>query len=70
MSVLDGLNDEKLAKIASAVRKWSMALDRVGLSPLRHITVSELDAVMNLMAAFPDTERATTDDEQVNSNEG
>jgi len=70
MSVLDGLNDEKLALIASAARKWAAALDQAGLYPMRHITVSELGALTDLMAAFP-TERAMGNGgEQVDSTQG
>lgn len=69
MSIQDQLTDEKLAKIASAARKWALALDHAGLYPLRHVTVSELAAVNDLMAAFPENERAMDNDGQVDRTE-
>ena len=68
MSAIDGLTDEQLALIASAVRKWTNALDQAGLYPMRHVTVSELHAVTNLMAAYP-TERPVDNGSQLDSPE-
>jgi len=71
MSIFDGLNDEKLALIASALRKWSNALHQAGLNPMMHVTRAEIAAVTDLMAAFPEDERAMDNDgEQVDSFEG
>ena len=70
MSVLDGLNDEKLALIASAVRKWATAIDHAGLNPMMHVTVSELGALTNLMAAYPEERTMGNGGEQVDSSEG
>ena len=61
MSILDGLNDDKLALIASALRKWSNALDHAGLNPMMHVTDAETGVVTELISAFP-TERAVADD--------
>ena len=56
MSILDSMDENKLAMIASAIRKWTSQLDHAGLPPMNMVSQGEADAVLDLMAAFPNAE--------------
>ena len=53
MSILDSMTENKLAHIASAIRKWTSQLDHAGLPPTNMVSQAEADAVLDLMDKFP-----------------
>ncbi len=70
MSICDALTDDKMALIASAVRKWANALDYAGLNPMMHIDEFEAAAVTDLMALAPTERTILHDGEQLDHSEG
>ena len=53
MSILDSMDENKLAMIASAIRKWTSQLDHAGLLPMNMVSQAEAEAAHDLMDKCP-----------------
>ena len=53
MSILDSMTEDKLALVASAIRKWTNQLEHAGLPPMNMVSQAEANAVLDLMDKCP-----------------
>lgn len=55
MSAFDSLNENDLAEVTDAIRRWTTALNAAGLPPMRFVSQRQANITTRLMGLFPAT---------------